>query len=66
MPLSISVTDMPTPSSLVGPRPALPEEVAGYDDVVRRCAEAGVAVRMALLYLFAGEGAEPPAVEEVD
>jgi len=28
--------------------------------------EAGVAVRMALLYMFAGESSEPPAVGEVD
>lgn len=34
--------------------------------VVLEQVEAGVAVRMALLYLFAGEASEPPAVGEAD
>ncbi|HSN84784.1 MAG TPA: aspartate carbamoyltransferase catalytic subunit [Polyangiales bacterium] len=36
----------------------------GERSVVLEQVEAGVAVRMALLYLFAGEAAEPPAVGE--
>jgi len=38
----------------------------GERSVVLEQVEAGVAVRMALLYLFAGEGAEPPAGDEED
>jgi aspartate carbamoyltransferase catalytic subunit len=38
----------------------------GERSVVLEQVEAGLAVRMALLYLFAGEGAEPPAVGEAD
>jgi aspartate carbamoyltransferase catalytic subunit len=38
----------------------------GERSVVLDQVEAGLAVRMALLYLFAGEGAEPPAVGEAD
>ena len=38
----------------------------GERSVVLDQVEAGLAVRMALLYLFAGEGAEPPAVDEAD
>jgi aspartate carbamoyltransferase catalytic subunit len=38
----------------------------GARSVVLDQVEAGVAVRMALLYLFAGEATEPPAVGEVD
>ncbi|MGB5546344.1 MAG: aspartate carbamoyltransferase catalytic subunit [Polyangiales bacterium] len=38
----------------------------GERSVVLEQVEAGVAVRMALLYLFAGEASEPPAVGEAD
>ena len=38
----------------------------GERSVVLEQVEAGLAVRMALLYLFAGEGAEPPTVDEAD
>jgi aspartate carbamoyltransferase catalytic subunit len=38
----------------------------GEHSVVLEQVEAGVAVRMALLYLFAGEANEPPAVGEAD
>jgi len=38
----------------------------GERSVVLDQVEAGLAVRMALLYLFAGEGSEPPAVGEAD
>jgi aspartate carbamoyltransferase catalytic subunit len=38
----------------------------GERSVVLDQVEAGVAVRMALLYLLAGETAEPPAVDEAD
>ena len=38
----------------------------GERSVVLEQVEAGVAVRLALLYLFAGEASEPPAVGEAD
>ena len=38
----------------------------GERSVVLEQVEAGLAVRMALLYLLAGEGADPPAVGEAD
>jgi aspartate carbamoyltransferase catalytic subunit len=38
----------------------------GERSVVLEQVEAGLAVRMALLYLLAGEGSEPPAVGEAD